>query len=124
MDETHLAAAVRYVLLNPVRARPVARARDWPWSSLHAHLSGADDGVTTAGPMAERFPDLAGLLDPAGDDGDLQDRLRRAESIGRPLGDTAFLDAIAARLGRPVTAGRGGGAEGGGGGRELSAVSP
>jgi putative transposase len=29
MDEQHLAAALRYVALNPVRARLVARAQDW-----------------------------------------------------------------------------------------------
>ena len=33
MDEAHLAAALRYVSLNPVRARLVARALDWAWSS-------------------------------------------------------------------------------------------
>jgi putative transposase len=32
MDEAHLMAAVRYVGLNPVRARLVAKAEDWPWS--------------------------------------------------------------------------------------------
>ena len=52
MDEAHLARAVRYVLLNPVRARLVERALDWPWSSLHAHLAGPDDGATTLGPLA------------------------------------------------------------------------
>jgi putative transposase len=45
MDEAHLAAALRYVALNPVRARLADRATDWPWSSLHAHLGlVADDG--------------------------------------------------------------------------------
>jgi putative transposase len=34
MDETHLAAAIRYVALNPVRARLVARAEEWKWSSF------------------------------------------------------------------------------------------
>ena len=43
MDEGHLMAAVRYVSLNPVRARLVARAEAWPWSSVRAHLAGADD---------------------------------------------------------------------------------
>src|SRR5271155_2806844 len=38
MDEDHLAAALCYVALNPVRARLADRATDWPWSSLHAHL--------------------------------------------------------------------------------------
>jgi putative transposase len=36
MDERHLAAALRYVALNPVRARLVERARDWRWSSAPA----------------------------------------------------------------------------------------
>ena len=40
MDEVHLAAAVRYVAQNPVRARLVQKATDWRWSSVHAHLSG------------------------------------------------------------------------------------
>lgn len=33
MDEAHLVTALRYVALNPVRARLVARADDWPWSA-------------------------------------------------------------------------------------------
>jgi putative transposase len=39
MDEAHLAAALRYVALNPVRARLVGRAQDWRWSSATAHLT-------------------------------------------------------------------------------------
>ena len=106
MDEAHLAAAVRYVLLNPVRAGLAARPRDWPWSSVHAHLSGAGDGVTTVGPLDERFPRLASLLDAADNDGEAHDRLRRAESIGRPLGSAAFVAAVEARLGRALAPGR------------------
>jgi hypothetical protein len=33
MDEGHLPAAARYVSLNPVRARLVARTKDRPWPS-------------------------------------------------------------------------------------------
>src|SRR5215469_2923177 len=40
MDDEHLAAGVRYVSLNPVRARLVERADRWPWSSVRAHLQG------------------------------------------------------------------------------------
>ena len=45
MDEEHLMHAVRYISLNPVRAKLVERAKDWPWSSVVAHLSRKDDGV-------------------------------------------------------------------------------
>ncbi|MEI9891199.1 MAG: hypothetical protein WDN45_12115 [Caulobacteraceae bacterium] len=40
MDEKHLMAAVRYVALNPVRARLVARAQDWAWSSTASASEG------------------------------------------------------------------------------------
>jgi REP element-mobilizing transposase RayT len=30
MDEEHLTNAVRYITLNPVRARLVERVREWP----------------------------------------------------------------------------------------------
>src|SRR3989454_1032246 len=62
MDEEHLAAALRYVSLNPVRARLVDRARDWRWSSVRAHLGGRDDGVTALAPVCERYPDFANFL--------------------------------------------------------------
>jgi putative transposase len=38
MDKAHLGAALRYAALNPVRARLVARAPDWPWSSAQVHM--------------------------------------------------------------------------------------
>ena len=90
MDEDHLAAALRYVSLNPVRARLTERAQDWRWSSTRAHLSGKDDGLTARAPIRERFPDFADLLASAAE-ADMFDRLRAAESIGRPLGDDRFL---------------------------------
>ena len=38
LDPAHWATAIRYAELNPVRARMVARAEDWEWSSARAHL--------------------------------------------------------------------------------------
>jgi putative transposase len=35
-DDEHLVTVVRYVDRNPLRARSVAAAEDWPWSSLGA----------------------------------------------------------------------------------------
>jgi len=101
MDEEHLAAAVRYVSLNPVRARLVARPQDWRWSSVRAHLSGRDDGLTTLAPVSERFaPFRAFLEEPP--DGDAVERLRAAESIGRPLGSKAFVARLEKRSGRTL----------------------
>ena len=38
MDEAHALAAVRYVERNPVAARMVGAAENWPWSSAAAHV--------------------------------------------------------------------------------------
>ena len=93
LDETHLQAALAYVSLNPVRARLVARARDWRWSSTRAHLSGTDDGVTVLAPVRERIADFADFLAGA-EDAEAFSRLRAAESVGRPLGDERFLTRV------------------------------
>ena len=100
MGEAHLGAALRYVALNPVRARLAKRAVDWPWSSVHAQLGRvAGDGLTATAPIAERYPDFAALL-AAGEDDIASAQLRRAETIGRPLGDDAFLSGLERSSGR------------------------
>jgi putative transposase len=93
MDEAHLAAALRYVSLNPVRARLVQRAQDWRWSSTRAHLRGKHDGLTELKPIRERFPRFADLLE-SEPEADMFERLRAAESVGRPLGDNSFFTRI------------------------------
>jgi putative transposase len=105
MDERHLAAALRYVSLNPVRARLVERAQDWRWSSTRAHLRGRPDGVTALAPIRARFPDFADLL-ASEEEADLFASLRAAETIGRPLGDDRFLARVEKRTGRILKAGK------------------
>jgi putative transposase len=101
MDEAHLYHALSYVSLNPVRARLVERAQDWPWSSARAHLTGRPDGITTLAPAWARFGDMAQMLG-AEPDQSAFERLRRAEVTGRPVGGAAFVEALEARLGRPL----------------------
>jgi putative transposase len=84
MDESHLISAVCSVSLNPVRARLVVRAEDWPWSSVRAHVNGADDGLVTVLAVLDRIPHFADLLATTQDQ-DFED-LRRAEGSGRRLG--------------------------------------
>jgi len=63
LDEEHLMNAARYVALNPVRARLVHRAEDWPHSSVRAHLAGRDDGLVRVRPLIDRAPRFADLLE-------------------------------------------------------------
>ncbi|MDQ0473265.1 transposase [Labrys wisconsinensis] len=99
MDEDHLVHDVRYVCLNPVRAKLVTRAEDWPWASTRAHLSGRDDGLTDLTPVRERFATFADVLD-SGEDQAAVAALRRSERTGRPLGSAVWPAGLEATTGR------------------------
>jgi putative transposase len=105
MDEAYLLAAARYVELNPVRAKLKRRARDWRWSSARAHLEGRDDGLVAVAPLLERVGDWRAFLTGGLAEDDLE-ALRRHARTGRPLGGAAFLEALEARLGRPLRPGK------------------
>ena len=99
MDEAYLLAAARYVELNPVRARLVAHARQWRWSSARAHLSGRDDGLVNVGPLLAMVGDWKAFLRSAVGEGELR-ALREHGRTGRPLGSSAFLDRLERLVGR------------------------
>jgi putative transposase len=99
MDEAHLAAAARYVALNPVRARLVERADEWPWSSVRAHLAGEDDGLVEVAPLLDRYGDF-GLFLGTAEDQQATRALRTAETTGRPLGSAAWLSELEGLSGR------------------------
>jgi putative transposase len=87
LDDDPFIRAVRYVSLNPVRARLASAARHW--SSVRAHLSAAGDALVQVCPVLDRIPHLRQLLDDSAGE-DFTD-LRRAESTGRPLGNADFI---------------------------------
>ncbi len=101
MDEAHLYVATRYVLLNPVRAGLVERAEEWPYSSVQAHLGGAEDDLVDLKGLAGRVESWSSVLanSPSWSE---RSRLRRHERSGRPLGDERFLDEVAAATGRDL----------------------
>jgi REP-associated tyrosine transposase len=101
MDEHHLLAAVRYVELNPVRARLCDAATDWPWSSARAHLSGQDDGLVMVSPMQSIVHNRAAYLDRSTDADEYKD-IRLHTRTGRPLGSKAFVKALERATGRKL----------------------
>jgi len=104
MDETHLFHAIRYVTLNPVRAGLVKRAEEWPWSSARAHLAGHDNGVVNVAPVLDRVGDFQQFLGEPFDEDAAYAPLRRAETIGRPVGDTDWLKMLEKQTGRVLMA--------------------
>ena len=99
MDEPHVVTALRYVALNPMRARLVERAEDWPWSSTRALIAGVDDHVVKVAPALERVADFAAFLGEEFDEALSYAALRKAESVGRPVGSKLWLAEMEARTG-------------------------
>jgi putative transposase len=104
MDGAHHMAALRYLLLNPVRAGLVSKPEDWPWSSAGALLKSKPDALTDAAGVTEQFGSIRTLLGEMPQLDMLEAALRRAETIGRPLGDVKFLDRLERKLDRPLKA--------------------
>lgn len=101
MDEKYLLAAVRYVELNPVRAKIVTKSQDYRWSSARAHFEGIDDDLVKVKPMLDRVENWAELL--AGGEQMEFDAMRIHERTGRPLGMEGFVEKVSSLVGRDLS---------------------
>jgi putative transposase len=104
LDATHLLRALRYVELNPVRARMVAEPWGWLWSSARAHtLADVVDPL-----LDRRWEESVGRWDhaewreilAAGMEGGEGDAVRRATYAGEPLGAEEFVTTTERQVGR------------------------
>jgi len=105
LDDEHLIAAVRYVERNPVRARMVRKAEQYPWSSAAAHCGLRTDPLLSPlkGLVPVRTEDWSSWLAEKEDEG-LLATIRLHTRTGRPAGDKRFVSALESRLGRRLQA--------------------
>lgn len=108
--EPYLWAVARYIERNPVRAKLVEKAEDYPWSSARAHVSSIKDDILSRQNWLEEgdFNIYREFL--RYEDKDIEASVRKATSTGRPLGTTEFIkrlekileqDILPKRAGRP-----------------------
>jgi putative transposase len=104
MDEAHLMTAMRYVELNPIKAKLAKRAEDWPWSSARAHVRGRPDGLTDLEALAGVHRNWRAMLRRGLEAGDLSPEADAAiethQRTGRPWGDAAFIERLEEETGR------------------------
>ena len=96
-DDAHLLTVCRYVERNPLRARLVARAEDWRWSSLSDRGGAPERPALSPGPMARPTDWLAWVNEPQ-TAAELE-AVRTCVRRGRPYGGEAWSRAAAERLG-------------------------
>jgi REP-associated tyrosine transposase len=109
-DDEHLLTVLRYIEANPVRARIVEAAGDYPWSSFPAHGLGRPDPLLD--PIAEyqglaktpatRRRRWSAFVHESPSDEELA-AIRRSCSSGRPFGTSRWVDDLSARLGLDLT---------------------
>jgi putative transposase len=109
----YVLACYRYIELNPVEARMVAKPADYQWSSYAANTGMRADTLVSPHPeylalgnaANARHVSYARLVED-GIEQSLVEEIRRAESTGYPLASDAFKAHLAAQLGRKTEPGR------------------
>ncbi len=104
LDPTHFLNAIRYVELNPVRARLIASPEDYPWSSAAARCGQRFDPLLEPQQSSTL---LSGIADwsawlAQGIAHDCLERLRRNAPSGLPCGSDVFVANLEQSAGRPL----------------------
>ena len=110
LDESHRWAALRYVEMNPVRARMVESAEQWRWSRASAHCGAASpDAMLEMDRRSRRWTKVewCQLLADAESLADLRS-LRQSTHTGRPFGTPEFVAGLETLTLRPLAPKKGG----------------
>jgi putative transposase len=106
LDEDYLWAAIRYVERNPVRAKVVKKAENYPWSSAVAHCGRGEDLLLTNARAWSR--ELGRVADwsawlAEGDELEQLGVLRRNINKGLPCGSARFISRLEKTAGRVLS---------------------
>jgi putative transposase len=109
-NDEYLLTVLRYIEANPLRARLVERADDYPWSSYRVHGMGEMNALVD--PLVNyqelsQYPQVrlrkwAEKVHAPIDDARLA-AIRRSSETGLPLGDEVWVQRLAKRLGLDLT---------------------
>ncbi len=101
LDHRYVYSAIRYVERNPVRARIVKEAEEYPWSSARAHIGKLDDRLIERCYLDDEIKDWRRFLDFEDNEEELQ-LFRRHGMTGRPLGNDKYIENLTRTLGREL----------------------
>lgn len=96
-QDAHLLTVLRYIELNPVRAKLVTRTEEWRWSSARVWRESVRGPRVEAGPVTRPAPWLDWVKGPM-DDTDVQ-RIRQSVNRNAPFGSDTWTAVTAERLG-------------------------
>ena len=105
LDEDHYWKALRYVELNPKKARLVDSPEQWDFSSARAHLSGQKNSYIGLTPAVTRkqFSASDWQLFLSASDDHFERSIRKAAAICRPCGDVTWIGRLEKEYQRRLT---------------------
>ena len=109
MDGAYLFNCVRYSEQNPVKAKIVRRADEYPWSSAAEHVSGTRKSVLRLADIRKflDIPDWSRYLEMENDPA-LVEQIELHARTGRPLGSNEFVERLEMLSGRTLAPRRAG----------------
>ena len=107
-EESYLWAVARYIERNPVRAKLVKKAEEYPWSSARAHVLGIKDDVLSGDNWLDEKELKSYREFLRQEDEGINASIRRATSTGRPFGSEGFIKKLENMLGRDIFPKKGG----------------
>ncbi len=97
-DDGHFLTLMRYVESNPLRAKMVRRAEDWPWSSRSGAAGSGGVKVELEDWPVERPRNWAAMVNEPMEKG-LVERVRVSVKRGRPFGEEKWMKRVVGRYG-------------------------
>ena len=98
--EKYLWAVARYIEQNPVRAKIVNKAEDYPYSSAKAHIHGVKDEILGETLFEGRQRnDYRELMKASGREEEINN-IRKHTRNGRPIGSESFIEKMEQKLDR------------------------
>jgi putative transposase len=104
-DDEHLLTVLRYIEANPVRAKIVKRAEDYPWSSYTVHGMGSESQLIDPVAPYEQLSASVALRRRKWAEKvhhrmpeSVLESIRRSSESGRPYGDQSWVQRLAKRL--------------------------
>ena len=97
-EDRHLLTLLRYVESNPLRAKMVRRAQDWPWSSLVGAAGSSGVKLELEDWPVEKPRDWLGIVNEKMEERTLE-QLRLSVKRGRPFGGEKWMNRVVKRYG-------------------------
>ncbi|MFN3396531.1 MAG: transposase [Thermodesulfovibrionales bacterium] len=107
-EDTYLWAVIRYIELNPVRAKIVKEAENYQWSSAKAHILGEKDDIISEEGYFDMEEIKSYRVFLRQENEEINTTIRKATSTGRPLGSENFIRKLEMILKRELFPKKGG----------------